>query len=1122
MKFLAIRVLFAIIIKKYLMSKFEKVIAGFVGFATAVTMSFGTASAATTEELQAQIASLLATIQGLQAQLGTATTGTATTAGYTFTKDLTVGSKGTDVTNLQNMLGVSPSTGYFGSITKAALIKYQSEKGISPAAGYFGPKTRAFANTASAGTTTSGTTTTTPVVIGSGTTLAAALSYDNPAAGTLIAGQAVGDLAHFTFSNPTGVEQKVTKLVFNRTGISNDASLVNVYLFDGAKRVTDSATVSLTKITFNDASGIFTIPAGGMKTIAVKADILSSATGQIIGVSLASAEGSVAVSGTYPILGNNHSIATATMATVDFAAVSAATPTIDPQNEYVMWQSSVTFNTRAVNLKSMIFRMIGSVTTSDLGNFKLFIDGTQVGSTVATLDSNGYVTFDLSAAPKTIETGTRTIKLVGDIIGGSTKTFGFSLQNAGDAVFVDSQVGQPVLPTVASATFSALTMGTATINGGTLTITKKADSPSGNVTKAASNVLLGRFDLKAAGEPIKVENLRISVTSSNAAPTLFALRNGTIFADGVQVGTATSIKEDNNTSAHYTTFTFGSSLVVTPGKTVVLEVRADIYNDYTGGTAIATGETMTLNIEAGSSNLKKMNSLSYTVNTAVSANSLTVAVGGLSGAVNSAYANQTVITPQTTYKLASFTVTSNETEKVNLDTISLTFTGTNTEVDTGLTDVYVKYGAKTSSVKSTVASTTSWSISEEMASNSSMVVEVYGSMTSSLVDTNTLITALTLSGTSASSATAATTGSVTGQTITVSTGSVSAAAVSDSTLATKMVVGNTSPKVASFRFTATNDTYKVTDIALLAAGGANGAGAIRTLTLKSAGMADKEVWLGAGYEATSSNLAIMVPANDSAGVVVDVYANLNAVGGYAATSSADVSVTLDTFKTVNSVGTVGTTAGNVVTNAQYVFKSVPTITLQTLPSTVLTSGTKTLSKFTVAADSAGAIGWKAIAWSITKTAATEISGTTAATSTLKLYNAAGDVIDGLFATSTIVTTSPECPNLFKNAATTGTLYFVATDEQQITTSETYSLKGTVSGTVLSANINVSIGNPNTTHTTPTTFTAVAGALGAGSGDPSFVWTDRSENSHGVSTHDWNDDYKVKGLPTDTQTMSAGA
>ncbi|HVY54437.1 MAG TPA: peptidoglycan-binding domain-containing protein, partial [Thermodesulfobacteriota bacterium] len=70
-----------------------------------------------------------------------------------FTKDLTVGSSGADVTALQNALGVSPATGYFGSITKAAVVAYQSAHGI-PATGYVGPLTRASLNgTSSTGTT---------------------------------------------------------------------------------------------------------------------------------------------------------------------------------------------------------------------------------------------------------------------------------------------------------------------------------------------------------------------------------------------------------------------------------------------------------------------------------------------------------------------------------------------------------------------------------------------------------------------------------------------------------------------------------------------------------------------------------------------------------------------------------------------------------------------------------------------------------------------------------------------------------------------------------------------------------------------------------------------------------
>jgi peptidoglycan hydrolase-like protein with peptidoglycan-binding domain len=40
-------------------------------------------------------------------------------------------------------LSEAGATGYFGSVTKAALAEYQKKNGISPAAGYFGPTTRA-------------------------------------------------------------------------------------------------------------------------------------------------------------------------------------------------------------------------------------------------------------------------------------------------------------------------------------------------------------------------------------------------------------------------------------------------------------------------------------------------------------------------------------------------------------------------------------------------------------------------------------------------------------------------------------------------------------------------------------------------------------------------------------------------------------------------------------------------------------------------------------------------------------------------------------------------------------------------------------------------------------------
>lgn len=79
------------------------------------------------------------------------------TAAFVFTRDVSLGSTGADVWQLQLFLNAkgfpvassgpgSPGneTTYFGLATQAALAKFQAASGITPAAGYFGPKTRAF------------------------------------------------------------------------------------------------------------------------------------------------------------------------------------------------------------------------------------------------------------------------------------------------------------------------------------------------------------------------------------------------------------------------------------------------------------------------------------------------------------------------------------------------------------------------------------------------------------------------------------------------------------------------------------------------------------------------------------------------------------------------------------------------------------------------------------------------------------------------------------------------------------------------------------------------------------------------------------------------------------------
>jgi len=177
----------------------NKRIAKITGLAVGMSLALGASSAGaqTIAELQAQINALLAQLAALQG--GSVSTGAPA---CTFTRSLTIGSRGADVTCLQNYLTstghftyAGGATGYFGPITRSAVAAWQAANGVAPAVGYFGPistaKYNAIAPTTGGGTTTTGgggTTTTggggitTPGVEG---TITATLN-PSPASGTKV------------------------------------------------------------------------------------------------------------------------------------------------------------------------------------------------------------------------------------------------------------------------------------------------------------------------------------------------------------------------------------------------------------------------------------------------------------------------------------------------------------------------------------------------------------------------------------------------------------------------------------------------------------------------------------------------------------------------------------------------------------------------------------------------------------------------------------------------------------------------------------------------------------------------------------------------------------------------
>jgi len=128
----------------------------FAGLAVAFIALPLVTSAATVNDLQSELNSLLAQIASLQVQGSASTSASSSTvvgSCPSFARSLTVGSTGTDVTSLQQFLVAQgdlhvSATGYFGSLTAAAVGKWQVQNGVTTynSAGYgvFGPLSRSY------------------------------------------------------------------------------------------------------------------------------------------------------------------------------------------------------------------------------------------------------------------------------------------------------------------------------------------------------------------------------------------------------------------------------------------------------------------------------------------------------------------------------------------------------------------------------------------------------------------------------------------------------------------------------------------------------------------------------------------------------------------------------------------------------------------------------------------------------------------------------------------------------------------------------------------------------------------------------------------------------------------
>lgn len=526
----------------------------------------------------------------------------ANAAGYVFTRNLTVGSTGADVSALQAAVGVANPTGYFGPITKAAVVKFQISKGIS-GTGYVGPLTLAALNAAPAVTpavalcpngmtiasncSVAPGTTGTPVVAGQGTdgTLTAAQSSyvssgiivkkgenKNVVAETLKAttGPVTVTRAgvHFNarpwllFSQVVLKDSTGRVISTKNLNSSADATEITVgsdYLvtFDGVNYtvtpgVNQDLTVAVTVLPATDK-----IPTTGL-TVQVAFDTLRT----INGIGWVDSIAAGTLSGT-PGVGNSVFTLTSTGSVADiYARISpnspatrqVATSLTQSTNDVVLGTYSLksannasTLNTLTVSLASTTL-VAGAAGTSGpssaFSNVRLFNGSTSYGGT---LTNAGVVTFSNMTIPLSQDVW-QDLTIKADVAASTTATgLTVSLNAASGIVVTDANYG--------TATYE---VGTATTNAITLTLNAVS------VSNASATL----------GSPITGVSGSSSITVGYNALYTFTLTNSS--NNDLYVSATSSVMV-----ATSTTGTAGSSTLAT-----IQTVSPSSYNgDTTGATA---------------------------------------------------------------------------------------------------------------------------------------------------------------------------------------------------------------------------------------------------------------------------------------------------------------------------------------------------------------------------------------------------------------------------------------------------------------------------------------------------------------------------------------------------------
>ncbi|MBU4057315.1 hypothetical protein KJ695_05420, partial [Patescibacteria group bacterium] len=916
------------------------------------------------------------------------------------------------------------------------------------------------------------------------------------------------------------------KLKIQRTGISEDNDFSSISFLEGIKQLGNTKTLNSNHQCLSDS---IVVSAGTTRAITVAGNMhatngsAGSASLEVVEVQTdgAAVSGSLPAAGNAMALSNAITIGTATLARGSYDPNSTATKEIGTTN-YTFTSFKITASTEAQQVEYIKFTNQGSIADADLENVRLYVNNTEY--TTGTLSSK-LVEFDLSSNPVSIaKGGNKEFSVVADIVGGSGRTIDFDIYKTTDVAVKGTDFGYYITPS------AALDAGnTVTVSAGSLTISKSNKVVTGNITEGSTSVALGSWNFKVQGEVAEITQSQFIVTVTGTGDYA-DVTNCTLYDAN---NNAVTGAVDPVVTTFYVTYT---DTISAPVGDNVYTMKCNLNTDFANGDTIVVSADTSAAASFAVKGATTGDAITEQPTADVAANTQTIKAGSLASYTAATPVAQSLVKGSLQAHFANITLDasgSGEDVKVTQMVITDTPAVNGKTQNVANIKLYVNGVAK-SIVKngSTATVDTAENFTFSLSGNDTIIVPK-----------GQTVTVQVKADISASAVTSAThtfdlnsivcQGNSTGETITstpsgagqampiVAAGTLTTSIDSANPEAALMAAGSTGNTLTVLKMEALYEDIELDTIVLtsdVTTAASSTANDVAMLYLY-----DEDGNKVLAVTATSTTYQVTVPdytedANgnwlsgfkvtneDTDGTKLYIKADLNSIGtGLPGTSGAQigykVNVATDIVATGAESGQGATEAGTANSNTHWIYGSVPTVAIQSLPTTTLANGTATLYKFTVAASAQGDIDLAKVAFTMATTSCT-ITG-------MKVYDTTGSTEVELNATG--VTSDGS------NVVT------VAFDEAKIRTitkgtSKTFALKGTVADAATAGDSVITQLNGDAaaiaTQMYPTTY-----ALAAADTNGEFIWSDRSASSHAVGTADWVNGYLVSGL---NATVSSGA